>query len=101
MEPQTAENINDFTSEYCKKSSGSRTSDLGVLMHKFDSDQFRQFMRLLQLGDPEAVIELRLWASEAETATPSVDTSITRTHSLKLLRKPPKTLGESTARSMS
>ena len=32
-------------------------------MHKFDSDQFRQFMRLLQLGDPEAVIELRALAS--------------------------------------
>ena len=26
---------------------------------QFDADQFRQFMRLLQLGDPEAVIELR------------------------------------------
>ena len=26
---------------------------------QFDADQFRQFMRLPQLGDPEAVIELR------------------------------------------
>jgi len=34
MEPQAAENIDDFTSEYCKKSSGSRTSNFGVLMQK-------------------------------------------------------------------